>query len=334
MKKVLSLSCLPLLISLSSLVQADTGSSWPSNLTFSGTVEVEAFISDDYDGSSYGNDASDIILATVELAFDARINDKVSARLSALYEEDDTPFDIDEGIISLDFDNSTSLSVGQMYVPFGNFETHMISDSLPLELGEIRETALLLDLSSDKLYVSIYAFNGDVQETGEDDEIASLGFNLMYVSETMTAGFSYLSNMTDTDSISGIVGGTVASFEPGMSLYANISADNIAIFLEYLTSLDEFSAGSGALTGAQPSASNIEVGIPLNDGTMAFAIQTSDEAVALGLPETRLMASYSKEVMKDTSLAFEVAFDQDYDTAEGGTDESALILTGQLAVSF
>jgi len=36
------------------------------------------------------------------------------------------------------------LTAGQLYVPFGAFETGLISDPLTLEIGETRESTVLL----------------------------------------------------------------------------------------------------------------------------------------------------------------------------------------------
>lgn len=56
--------------------------------------------------------------------------------------------------------------------------------------------------------------------------------------------------------------------------------------------------------------------------------------MVLGLPRTRAVASYSKDIMKDISLAFGLASDDDYSVVDGGIAESATISTVQLAVNF
>lgn len=40
------------------------------------------------------------------------------------------------------------------------------------------------------------------------------------------------------------------------------------------------------------------------------------------------------DIMKNTALAFELASDDDYSVADGGTGESASAVTAQLAVAF
>ena len=92
-------------------------SHWINKLTVSGALEVEYGSSESYAGV----DSSDVTLATVELGFDARINDRIDAHLTFLYEEDDTPIEVDEGTISVSLNAGHSVVMGQMYVPFGAF---------------------------------------------------------------------------------------------------------------------------------------------------------------------------------------------------------------------
>ena len=108
-------------------------------VTFGGLVEVEATTGKDYEGTK----ESDITLATVELGLDAEITDWVNGHILLLYEEDDTPLCVDEGFITLGNLEKFPLyfAAGKMYVPFGAFETNMISDPLTLELGENNESS-------------------------------------------------------------------------------------------------------------------------------------------------------------------------------------------------
>src|SRR5210317_89231 len=146
-------------------------------VTLSGVVEVEAFSAEDFNGA----DTSDITLATVGLGLDAEITEWVNAHILLLYEEDDTePMDLDEGTITLGNLEKFPLylNAGKMYVPFGSFESNMISDPLTLELGETRESAAQVGFEASGFYGSFYAFNSDIDdETSDDDEIKSFGAN-------------------------------------------------------------------------------------------------------------------------------------------------------------
>jgi hypothetical protein len=129
-KLVLSL----VLISSSSNVRAEEKENFlkalSENVTLSGLVEVEAFNASDFEDK----DSSDITLATMQLGLDVQANDWISGHILFLYEEDLTePMDVDEASITLGGTDETPafLSVGKMYLPFGVFDSNMISSKCP-----------------------------------------------------------------------------------------------------------------------------------------------------------------------------------------------------------
>ncbi|MFW6052906.1 MAG: LbtU family siderophore porin, partial [Desulfosalsimonas sp.] len=187
---------------------------WMDRLEVSGLLEAEAgYESIDYnDPAEEDEDASDVALATMELGVDAVVNDYVSGHVLFLWEEDDTePVDLDEGFITLTggANRPAYMSAGKMYVPFGNFETHMISDPLTLELGEARESAIQAGLEMNGFYGSVYLFNGDADEFDKDSHIDNYGANAGFVMESekfsLDIGASYINNITDADSWEGYI---------------------------------------------------------------------------------------------------------------------------------
>lgn len=90
--------------------------------------------------------------------------------------------------------------------------------------------------------------------------------------------------------------------------------------------------------GAEPSAWHIEAayGFTLGgkDSTFALGYQGTDEALGLELPESRLLAALSVDVMKNTRLSLEFAHDEDYGEEEGGSGGASNSATLQLAVEF
>lgn len=109
---------------------------------------------------------------------------------------------------------------------------------------------------------------------------------------------------------------------------------------EYLAATDAFRAGELAFDGggAEPAAFQLELAYEFAIGqlpaTASAGLQGTQEALALGLPEQRLLAGLSVEPWTDTSVSIEWAHDEDYALAEGGTGDSADTLTLQLAAGF
>jgi len=316
-------------------------------VTLSGVVEVEATSAEDFDG----NDTSDITLATVELGLDAEITEWVNAHLVLLWEEDDTePMDLDEGTITLGNLEKFPLylTVGKMYVPFGSFESNMISDPLTLELSETRESAALVGFEASGFYGSVYAFNSDIDEDGDDDKIASFGANAGYGYENdnmvLDLDIGWINNMAAVDNLGGYFDDNDITddqdYVAGITASLTVNYGPFMLTGGYLGALDAFETGNLDFKGkgAEPSAWNFEGAytreIKGKETTFAVGYQKTNEALALELPEERILGSIGVEVWENTSLALEYRHDEDYSVADGGTGNDANAATVQLAVEF
>jgi hypothetical protein len=314
------------------------------HIDISGLVEVEASSGNDFEDTEF----SDIVLATVELGFDAEIHDWVNAHVLLLYEEDDTELDVDEGTITVGNPEVCPgyVTAGKMYVPFGNFESHMISDPLTLEVGETNESAVQVGVDASGFYASLYAFNGDINEhqDGHDDQIEGFGGNVGYAFENdsmgIDVGIDYISNIGDSDLVSEFVPEEIQDYVPGYALHAILNIGPVGLIGEYVGAADDFEAAelSFGTGGAQPTAWNLEAGFTFELGgkesTVALGYQRTDEALALELPEARVIGSFGIEVYDHTTLSIEWAHDEDYDESDGGTGKDADVGTAQLAVEF
>lgn len=316
---------------------------WTERITLSGTIEVEAgYVSTD-PAEGNGTDESDISLATVELGVDANIVKHVSGHILFLY-EDGEDIVVDEGFITLSGEDMIPayLTAGEMYVPFGNFESHMISDPLTLEIAETREAALQAGFETGGFYGSAFIFNGDVDEAGEDDDhIDNFGANAGYTMEsdafTIDAGISYVNNLIDADGWEDVIdeGGLVLNdYVGGIGAYAIVGFGSFTIIGEYITALDEIEwlDENGDLTRQDEIAAwNLEVGYTFvlaeKEATVAAALQGTDEAENM-LPETSYLGSLGIGIFESTTLAFEYAHDE----YENDDEEDAF--TAQLAIEF
>ena len=311
-------------------------------IDFGGVVEVEAYQTSPYVGS----DESDIVLATAALGLEAAINEWITAEISTLYEENDTPLEIDTASVLLGAEDSLwSLRAGQFYLPFGVYETAMVSDPLTLELGETRETAISAGIGQGGFVAEAYAFNGDLED---ESQINSFGATAGYVGTlgavdlALSAG--YINSLGESDGIEETVydntGGADIDEVGAWTASATVGFADVVLVGEYLTASDSFEASEMAFSGegAKPAAWNVEasygfdlMGKPASAGV---GYQGTEESVALGLPERRILAALSVEIFPNTALSFEYAHDEDYGVADGGTGESAGTFLTQLAVVF
>lgn len=325
---------------------------YAADVTITGAVEVEAAMAEDFAGAK----STDIVVATAAVGLDAKINDRVSATVAFLYEGDDAAFDgttfgLDEGYITLQLNQMTSLVAGRVYVPFGSFQSNMVSDPQTLELGETSETVLMVSEDNGKISGSIYAFNGDVDEASEapDNSALSFGANIAIATDSMLLGASYISNIAETGALEGVnPGSTVDAAVAGYGVNFGYNMGNFSVIAEHVTAAEGFQNGDlgtfdhddDPLTAdvniianeEQPRATNVEVAFGLQNGaTLAAAYQVTSETAFLGLPKYVTSVAYTFEPMKDVSMGIEYATMEDF---EVNGSETANAFTVQMAVEF
>jgi hypothetical protein len=313
------------------------------HMTLNGLLEIEAGYENDFETE----ETSDLTIATVELGLNAQIHPQAEAYLSVKYEENETPLEIDEARLTVHQASQAGtvvLAIGQQYAPFGRFETQLVSDPLTLALAEIREKTLQLGLETASFYSTVYAFNGETQEDANDTidhwglDMGLRQENSKYVYEI---GLGYLNGIGDTDGLTDALESTaVNGYVGGLNLHAWLELDDFYGIVEYIRALDAFDERDLAFgaAGAQPQAWHLELSYALSwlnrETTLALSYQATEEALALGLPETRYLMGISMALFEQMQLSLEWAFDQDYDKNVGGTGHDADILTLQLAVEF
>ena len=318
---------------------------WTDRIGFSGLVEVEAASVDGVEENS-----SDITLAKVEIGLDAQVSEWVSASLLLLFEEDKTdPIAFDEAFIRIGNAEQSPffLTAGLIHLPFGRFESHMVSDPITLEMGEFIETALQLGFEVGGWRSSLVLFNGDTKEQG-DDKIDQFGLDIGYYWQAadadveFDAALYYVNNIADSDGLQEAIADAenLTDQVSGVGGHLVLSVGAFTFIGEYLTATEQFDTADLAFNGvgAEPVSWNLEAAyhFALNDwdATIVLAWQGTDEALALELPEQRLMLGISLGIMQNTSLNIEWANDDDYDVADGGTGKSSDSITAELAVEF
>ena len=317
---------------------------WAEKVTLSGAVEIEAnHESMDFkDPATQDTDTSDLTLATVELGVDVDIAKHVKGHVLFLWQEDDTePVDVDEGFIIIDGEDRFPffLNVGKLYVPFGYYESHFISDPMTLGIGETNQSALKVGFVNDWIEICAAAFNGDVDETGADDTIdgyvGSLTVTIpegMVPNLTLMLGASYISNIADTDGLEGETPGTVCDHVGGFSAFLSASfMDKFFFEAEYLEAMDEFAAGELSFDGGNrfgPKAWNLELAYALTEKLeLAVKYEGSDDLGGF-MPEQQYGAAVVYSLFENTSLALE------YLHAEFANADARDLITTQLAIEF
>lgn len=299
-----------------------------SRLQFGLLLEAEAFY-----GESAGQSESDLTLATAEFAMDAEISEAIHTHVGLLWEEDDTEENnLDEAYIILGANegNAYHLTVGKMYLPFGNLSSAFISDPLTLELAEINETAALAGYHNEWLELFAGIFNGDADE---DSSLENLLASVKVMPfENLEFGAYWISDILETDGLEGFAA-ALPSYqkEGGAGLFLNARCGEVTVNAEYVTALGGIDTGTGAV---KPSAYNIEASLPLTARwTVGAKLEGSDDFYGdLGADK---FADRQYGVVAAYNVNEYVTLAGEYLHAEGlDDDESGELATAQLAVAF
>jgi hypothetical protein len=305
------------------------------NLTFSGLMQAEVS-----NGSDFANtDRSDVRLDTLQLGIDTKANEWISGHVVFLYEEDLTePMALDEASVTLGGSEETPafFTIGQMYIPFGVYDSNMISDPFTLQLAETNQSAIQVGYSTDEFYGSVYAFNCDTQKAGDDQMEcfgANIGMNHEDGDTSITLEAGYISNIADTGGLDSDTG--VDEYSGGYALSANIGLGDFSLIGEYISALDavEYTGGSKFEPTAYTVEATYSFTIMEKDSIFALGYQATDELAGI-LPETRIMGVLGTDLTENVSVALEYFWDEDYNIDDGGTDETAQQVTAQVAISF
>ncbi|RLC26095.1 MAG: hypothetical protein DRH21_03040, partial [Deltaproteobacteria bacterium] len=325
---------------------------WADKIHPGACLEVEASYEDYnfHDSLIRDTDTSDFVLATVEIGFDVDIAKHVKASLFFLYEEDDTePMDVDEGIITIDGADVVPLYVdlGKMYIPFGMFESHFIRDPLTLELGETNESAAVGGFRNDLLELSVGAFNGDIDETGEgsnhiDNYLTSACFTLPETTVpdlNLTAGISWVSNIADSDGLQETIEeavheaheeATIKNHSDGFNIFLITSfMDKYFFNAEYLGAMDDieidtFDEGESY----KPQAWTIEFAYGVTDSlNLAVCYEGSNDCGDF-LPEKQFGGVVGYDLFKHTYVALEYLY------GKFENKDTRHLMTTQLAIEF
>lgn len=296
-------------------------------VSLGGLIELEASREVNDSGGS-----SDIVLATVELALDAEINEQISGHLLFLFEEDDTPFGVDEGTVTYKAPLGLSVTGGKMYIPFGVFNSHFISDPFVLELGETNETAVMVNYVEGPVEVSFGSFNGTMDDGGDDDIQDYFGNITVSPIENISFGAYYTSNIGDSDGLEGLVSGPpVRETIPAYGGFLSVAFGRVALEAEIIKTKRDFEIvdldkdGNGK--GDRPSAFNIELAYQVNDEIEA-AIKYEESDDLFDLPLNQYGVAFSYGLFENVSASFE------YLRGEFADETKRTLYTGQLAIEF
>jgi len=284
-------------------------------LTISGLIELEA---------GFSSSGSDLTVATAQVRFDMVTDERISGNLNLLF-EDRGNLAVDEAAITFS-DSRWSARLGLQFLPFGHFRSHFITDTLTLDLGETRETAILGSFRTDPLALSAFIFNGDAEQAGEEDRARDWGASLSVTPLSgLAIGASYLSDLADSNA--GLFAGVENRYlkrVAGWSAFAVATLGPVELSGEVLGATGGFAAADG---GGKPLAWNLELAfVPAARMEVAIRVEGSNDLPAAAERRYGVAASWSP--WEQISLSAE------YLRAAHGDGDDESLVTARLAMEF
>ncbi len=313
-----------------------------NHIQFSGAIEVEFKNQTTSKKGSQDEKKGELGLGNFELGINVATGNNAEGSV-VLKKNDDGKIEVDEGFITITGKGNASPYVvaGKLVVPFGNYETHFVTDPVTLTLGESNIASLIAGYkgADEKFDVSLGLFNATAQEKDEDDKVDSF-----FASATLSPfeGFnisaSYISNLAGASGLNEEVKTTdkvLKSIVAGYSAFVSYEfADRFKLTGEYIAASDSFEKGelydTGETTKRQPKALNVEFGVAISDTIELAARYGSSDDGAEFLPETESGVVLSWGIFDNTSLSFEL-LQQEF---EGDAKKEIDTFTTQLAIEF
>ncbi|MBB72432.1 MAG: hypothetical protein CMF50_08545 [Legionellales bacterium] len=332
-------------------------------LELSGELEGTVLGQRNFDGSH----ENDINFTAAELDMQALFNNWLTGFMNFKY--DDSPpaagarvnnsnVFLDQGFITLGDFNKSPLyaTIGQVYVPFGQYDSYLISDPLNKTIFRTKGRPIVAGYRSPGdtgAYGAAFIFRGDTREGAFDptaderspnEHVNQYGLNAGYAFDLGALhsdfGASYINNIADS---SGMQGTSAPSTQfqgfgdnsttevlrhrvPGVDGRAEFSLYDFDLISEYTTATRAFSPLDMTYngSGAKPRAGHIEgiynFSLFGKSSNVALGYNRSWESLALNVPRERYAAALNVSIWQNTLATLEVRHDKNYgmhDTASG-----------------
>lgn len=250
---------------------------------------------------------SGITVATVELGAELELGKNWAATVGFLMEDNGaTPLEVDVATLTGNM-GPIRVEMGQLYVPFGRYETSVLSDPLTLDIGESRERGMVIAFDADEekggSYGALFAFNAETPLLDGTKIIYGVDFGSRGAGDDgYVFGVSYISHLGDSNGLS--TPGISTDAVPGVIVYSKFAMGSINFIGEYVMTTTRFT-GASPYAGTSPVAFNAELAhtsrLGGNTTTFAIAYQATSDAQLTALPKSRILAAATVELGDELS---------------------------------
>lgn len=330
-----------------------------SLLELSGEIEGDIFGRHNFDSKNQ----SDLYVGDAELDMQALINRWLTAFVDFSYNNSPNAvgdriggdIDLDNGFFTIGDLNRTKwrFTMGQLYVPFGQFNSYLISDPINKSLFRTKGQPIIVGYGipgQPGFSAAAYTFKGISHSSGNADlpnpyinqygADANYQFNLGKLQTTW--GASYIANAADSygmqfpgfddpeygSTVSGDGFSSSTATEklkhqvPAVDLRGMLGAGPFSLIGEFDTVTEAFNAADLSYNGhgASPKAYHLEGVYSFNmfakPSSFAIGYDQSYQALGLAVPESRIAAAINTSFWRNTVTSLELRHDNAYDAGD------------------
>lgn len=320
--------------------ELDAPGTWEGISLADGAITVGVLLEAEGTYEKQDDDSSDLRFSNVEIGLAAQPLDWIRGEAVIQWEQDED-VDIDAAWIAIGGteDYPVVLSVGRMYLPFGAFNSLMVSDPLTLELGETRETAAALSYEWGPLTAWLGLFSGELDNIDQIKNAAAaltfepadgIQFGVSAISD-LGEGGGYVDDINDVLAEGGSYDRTAA-----ISAFASIEWERVTVSAEYLGAMEdlEWTDADEATYSQRPQAWFVDVAYAFNDQwTAALRYEGSKEFKGDEMPEMQFGAAVLWDINEFVSCGLEYLYGQfDADASDDADDRH--LITAKVSLSF
>ena len=344
-------------------------------LMLSGTIQPLFTYQKPYEGSAAGN----FTLDTAKIDTTAIINPWVEGLMTFAYSSSppaqggdvtsNSSVYVDKAFVNIGNLDKTPfyMTAGQVYVPFGQYSSNMVSGPLTSTLGQTQVRSAMFGFAPEEdnsFFGTVYAYNSDTVLNNSGAGGANLVYQFGNDHINGNLGGSVTSNIADSNGMqdTGAGGGEFAGFGfntntemvsqvPAYDIHGLFNIGAYSFLGEYVSAMEAFDSEALSFNGegAQPMALNAEAARTFKlfhkPASLALGYGWTDQSLALLVPKQRISATLNVSWWRDTVESLEFRHDIDYsssDYASGigatentvGTGSSSNTVSALLAVFF
>ncbi len=282
---------------------------WFNSVEIGGAIELLLVGESPAEGDSSTTGSVD----TAELAIAAAINDEWGGEI--VVENDEGTIALADAFLTYEpASGGLSAAMGQQGVPFGVYDTNLITDPLTKDLGDTDGVSLVLGGEAGQLNWNLFALQPEEGEIAENYG-AAVGFAVEGDGTEFGLDVSWITGIGNEIDVQGMAVSARGSLGPASAL------------VEYVTTLET------PEDGATPTAWSAEIAYGFDlmgrEATLAIGGGGTDDGEAAELAETLMLLGISVGVWDGVGIGLEWSQSEAY-----GADDADAAVTVLLAAEF